>query len=48
MSSAALQDGSLPVQLPPLPVRGAENSASAVDPAQAALILLLAGEIGLF
>jgi len=43
MSSAAAQDGSLPVQLPQLPVR-AENSATGVDPAQAALILLLAGE----
>jgi hypothetical protein len=48
MSTAALQEGSLPVQLPQLPVRAetsaAASSTSGADPAQAALILLLAGQ----
>jgi len=48
MSTAALQEGALPVQLPQLPVRAetsaAASSTSGADPAQAALILLLAGQ----
>ena len=49
MSSAALHEGGLPAQLPQVQVRGdapgaTTTATSGADPAQAALILLLAGE----
>ena len=50
MSSAALHEGGLPAQLPQVQVRGdapgaTTTATSGADPAQAALILLLAGEV---
>ena len=49
MSSAALHEGGLPAQLSQVQVRGdapgaTTTATSGADPAQAALILLLAGE----